>query len=189
MPYPPTRKPQSREKILQSAAKLFTRQGFGQVSIDQIMADAGLTRGAFYSHFADKGSLYAEAMVYAARHRFAYYTASANTDDLLAYLLNTYLSQAHVTEDALPCPLAFLANDVSQRDPQVRNTYTRIYKGLVKRLPTLSRHDPERNACLAVSALMIGGVAVARALDDPAMVGELLAACREASFQILGEPG
>jgi TetR/AcrR family transcriptional repressor of nem operon len=189
MPYPPTHKPQSREKILQSAAKLFTQHGFERVSIDQIMADAGLTRGAFYSHFADKGALYAEAIVYAARHRFTHYLKGAVSGGELPHLLATYLSQAHVTEENIACPLAFLANDVSQRDLSVRNTYTRIYKALVKQLPTLSSKNPERNTCLAVSALMIGGVAIARALNNPALVEELLAACRETSLELLGEAG
>lgn len=185
MPYPSTHKPQSREKILHSAAKLFSHQGFDNVSIDNVMADAGLTRGAFYSHFPDKSTLYAEAITYAAKNRFAKYTRELDPQGRLAVLLSSYLSREHFEQDTNPCPLAFLATDVSHRDPLVRNTYTRVYQGMVKWLDKLSSNSPMREQCLAATALMIGGVAIARALDDSATVDELLAACLQQSLVLL----
>ena len=52
----------TRQKILRSARRLFNRHGFDAMSIDGVMADAGLTRGSFYSYFESKGDLYAEAV-------------------------------------------------------------------------------------------------------------------------------
>ena len=40
-----------RQKIIRSAVRLFNLHGFAAVSIDQIMAGAGLTRGGFYAYF------------------------------------------------------------------------------------------------------------------------------------------
>jgi AcrR family transcriptional regulator len=37
-------------------------RGFDTVSIDDVMADAGLTRGSFYRYFESKGDLYSEAV-------------------------------------------------------------------------------------------------------------------------------
>ncbi len=53
----------TKQKILRSARRLFNRHGFDAVSIDEVMADAGLTRGSFYSYFESKGDLYAEAVI------------------------------------------------------------------------------------------------------------------------------
>lgn len=184
MPYPSTHKPQSREKILHSAAKLFSHHGFDSVSIDQVMADAGLTRGAFYSHFPDKSTLYAEAITYAAKHRFARHARTADPQGRLTALLQGYLSLAHL-EDSNPCPLAFLATDVSHRDPRVRNTYTRTYQGMVKWIAKLSSQPLQREQCLVATALMIGGVAIARVLDDGEIVDELLAACLQHGLALL----
>jgi hypothetical protein len=50
------------EKILESARRLFNNKGFSEVSIDEVMENAGLTRGGFYRHFRDKDELYAEAV-------------------------------------------------------------------------------------------------------------------------------
>jgi AcrR family transcriptional regulator len=52
----PTRE-ETREKLFQAAAEVFEEQGIGAGSIEAIAAAAGLTRGAFYSNFADKDEL------------------------------------------------------------------------------------------------------------------------------------
>jgi TetR/AcrR family transcriptional repressor of nem operon len=186
MPYPSTHKSQTRDRILQSAARLFSWQGFDKVSIDMVMADAGLTRGAFYSHFSDKSALYAEAIAYAARHsQLAKYVPELPAAKGLQMLVEAYLSHEHIGEESFPCPLAFLATDVSQRDPQVRNTYTRVYQGMVTRIGKLLPGQSDRQQRLAATAMMIGGVAIARALDDPATKDELLVACRKFALELL----
>src|ERR1700758_3659660 len=50
------------EKILDSASRLFNRHGFNAVSIDDVMGDAGLTRGSFYTYFSSKTDLYAQSV-------------------------------------------------------------------------------------------------------------------------------
>jgi TetR/AcrR family transcriptional repressor of nem operon len=62
MPYPAEHRYLTRHKIVRGARRLFNRHGFDAVSIDDIMADAGLTRGSFYSYFESKGDLYAETV-------------------------------------------------------------------------------------------------------------------------------
>ena len=49
MPYPAGHREQVRQRIVESARRLFNRHGFDGVSVDSIMAQAGLTRGGFYS--------------------------------------------------------------------------------------------------------------------------------------------
>jgi AcrR family transcriptional regulator len=62
MPYSLKHKRDTRDKILESARRLFNKRGFSEVSIDEVMENAGLTRGGFYRHFRDKDELYAEAV-------------------------------------------------------------------------------------------------------------------------------
>jgi TetR/AcrR family transcriptional regulator, transcriptional repressor for nem operon len=62
MPYPAGHTAAVRAEIIDSARMLFNRYGFDNVSIDQIMSGAGLTRGGFYSHFKSKSDLYAEVL-------------------------------------------------------------------------------------------------------------------------------
>lgn len=62
MPYSPEHKCETRQKILESARRLFNKKGFSEVSINEVMENAGLTHGGFYRHFRDKAELYAEAV-------------------------------------------------------------------------------------------------------------------------------
>jgi TetR/AcrR family transcriptional repressor of nem operon len=184
MPYPVHHKPRTRERIVNSAAKLFSRAGFDNVSIDQIMLDAGLTRGAFYSHFADKSALYAEAIQHTSQQRFKRYTENFGTEKITPFI-EAYLSSEHLNAD-LPCALGFLVTDISQRNQQVRDTYTQVYERLLKGLASLGTdHTRTQQQCLAASALLIGGVAIARALNNETLIQELLEACKQVSHEVL----
>ena len=52
----PTRD-ETRDRLFTAAADVFASRGIGATTIEQIAEAAGLTRGAFYSNFADKDDL------------------------------------------------------------------------------------------------------------------------------------
>jgi AcrR family transcriptional regulator len=54
---PERRRQRTREALLDAAAAVFARRGFGGASLDEIAETAGYTRGAIYKHFADKAEL------------------------------------------------------------------------------------------------------------------------------------
>ena len=62
MPYPPSHRVGVKRKIIDSARKLFNRYGFESVSVNQVMAGAGLTHGGFYTYFQSKSDLYSEVL-------------------------------------------------------------------------------------------------------------------------------
>jgi TetR/AcrR family transcriptional repressor of mexJK operon len=51
-----------RAAILEAAKRLFARDGFGGASMDQIAAEAGVSKLTVYSHFGDKEALFTEAV-------------------------------------------------------------------------------------------------------------------------------
>lgn len=51
-----------RAAVLEAAKRMFTTHGFDGVSMDQIAAEAGVSKLTVYSHFGDKDSLFAEAV-------------------------------------------------------------------------------------------------------------------------------
>src|SRR5262249_37874111 len=57
MPYTAQHKLATRQKILESARRLFNTKGFAAVSIEEVMTEAGLTHGGFYRHFSGKDEL------------------------------------------------------------------------------------------------------------------------------------
>ncbi|WP_024333788.1 TetR/AcrR family transcriptional regulator [Desulfotignum balticum] len=48
----------TEETILKKSLRLFVRKGYHGTSINDIMVEVGLTKGAFYSHFDSKGDLF-----------------------------------------------------------------------------------------------------------------------------------
>ena len=54
--------PGKRAAILEAARQLFTRVGFAGASMDQIAAEAGVSKLTVYSHFGDKDKLFVEAV-------------------------------------------------------------------------------------------------------------------------------
>ncbi len=51
---PPTN---AREKLLEAAVRLIRARGFAATSVDQLCAEAGVTKGAFFHHFRSKEAL------------------------------------------------------------------------------------------------------------------------------------
>ncbi len=191
MPWPNEQKERSREKILQSAFSLFAARGYDKVTISDVMREAQMTHGAFYNHFRSKQELYAEAI--GAGARASALTKLQRTEasgvDLMTELLRIYLNEAHVRQEHSPCPMAFLATDVANGEAEVRGAYTQVFRRLIAFMnKTLPADTPQRRErALALAAMMIGGVAVSRALDDERTVKELLRACRVMGEGMVGE--
>jgi len=189
MPYTKQHKVETRKKILESAINLFTSKGYDQVSIDELMQHANLTRGAFYAHFKNKQALYAQAIIAGVRKsRIREKKPTSMTNQEWAKnLLGSYLSMEHVNQESDPCPLAFLVTDVANKEPQVKQAYTRIYKQLNLVLQKLYGEPSENKEqdILAITAMMIGGVAIGRALNDSETSEKLLDSCRKTAHELL----
>jgi AcrR family transcriptional regulator len=52
------RSEETRSRILESAIKLFSKRGYNKASVDDICAEAGISKGAFYHHFESKQALF-----------------------------------------------------------------------------------------------------------------------------------
>jgi AcrR family transcriptional regulator len=53
---------QTRERLLEAAERVFLRRGFQGSSVEEIAAEAGFSRGAFYSNFESKDQLFVELL-------------------------------------------------------------------------------------------------------------------------------
>jgi AcrR family transcriptional regulator len=56
------RQAQTRQDLLNAAARVFVNRGFTGSSVEEISAEAGYTRGAFYSNFRSKNELFVELL-------------------------------------------------------------------------------------------------------------------------------
>ena len=56
------RQVQTRQELLDAGARVFIKRGFTGSSVEEISAEAGYTRGAFYSNFRSKNELFVELL-------------------------------------------------------------------------------------------------------------------------------
>jgi len=192
MSYRPEHAVQTRARVIESARRLFNRHGFEQVTIDQIMADAGLTRGAFYHHFRSKSELYAAAVAsFATCNPFAIRT----TDDadklpdpraLARMLVELYLSDETLQNIDLHCPLYALPSDVARAGLKPQEAYTSLIRGMghVYRTALKGVRDAPRRA-EAMVALCVGGMVLARTTNDPDLRRSLRASARHQALALL----
>lgn len=183
-----THKERTRERILDSASCLFRDKGYNGVSIDAIMADAGLTRGGFYAHFKSKANLFAAVM--SREHGFTRVLRRLRTeagDEDVRHAIEFYLSRNNLDEIGRDCPSVSLSSDVARVGGEVRTANTQTLTDL---LDEFERHVPAgesdaRGRGAAALALCIGGVVLARAMDSNHASDELLDAATRYAKQVM----
>jgi AcrR family transcriptional regulator len=172
MPYPPEHRQRTRERIVRSGQVMFNRHGFDAVSIDQIMAHAGLTRGGFYKYFGKKSDLYAEAVGMALREipvcRLPGVTVDLAAADAARQVIRAYLSREHQENLDVSCPMVTVPSDVARGDMAVKLVFEKVFKALVDLFSMGLRHDgsPARQRALVMAGICVGGMVVARSLAD-----------------------
>lgn len=192
MPYPAEHKQRTRGRIVESARRLFNRYGFEQVSIDQIMSGAGLTRGGFYHHFQSKDQLYAAAVSsFVTCNPFAVKASQARTPirdprRLARMLVDLYLSDEVLDNVDLHCPLYALPCDVARAGLSPQQAYTDLISGMAEvfRQALAGVRDAERRAHTIVS-LCVGGMVLARTTNDPTLRQSLRAAAKQQALALL----
>jgi TetR/AcrR family transcriptional repressor of nem operon len=178
-----TRKTRSHEAIVATAAKLLRENGTDGVSVDGLMADAGMTRGGFYAHFDDK-----EALVVAALERaFDEQRAVLIRDGvkgraLLEGMLARYLSREHLEHPGLGCPVPPLAGEIARAPKAVKAVFRTNLLRLVRLMS--ERIGKDEDEMLAVCAMAVGAVTIARAVGDEEIAMAMLAAARRHLLRI-----
>ncbi len=180
-----TAKDQTHERIVSVTARAIRRTGYDGTGVAELMKEAGLTHGAFYTHFASREALLAEATERAcAESAAAAAKAVAATphDQALQSMLAAYLSEAHLENVERGCPLAALASETPRQTPEVRRATTRYIKEMIdlvaRQLPNWGQPEAHDRA-LVTMATLVGAVMLARSVDEPALAGRLLDTARQ----------
>jgi TetR/AcrR family transcriptional regulator, transcriptional repressor for nem operon len=188
MPYSKEHKEKTRARIVDAARRLFNRHGFAGVSIDDIMAEAGLTRGGFYNHFGTKEELYAAVVsqVIDGTPASNWSRGECNASDTIPEFVTAYLSREHLENREDCCSLMALPSDVARGGKPVKRAYRQVFEYMVENLQKDLSGSDARQRGLAIAALCIGAMTVARAIDDKALAREIREAARKTAFSVAG---
>ena len=193
MPYPDGHRDKTRKRIVDSARRLFNRHGFENVSLDSIMAGAGLTRGGFYNYFQSKSDLYAEVLG-------CFFTdpewkncwegveVDLQSGDAAPQVIRAYLSQQHYEDVENSCPMVALPTDVSRSGHKAKRAFETVFAGMVSVLERSAgeRRQKAHATAQAVAALCVGGMVVARAMENRVSADALLGACMQVALELGG---
>lgn len=176
----------NRERIVETAARLFRQKGYDGIGVVDLMKSAGLTHGGFYGHFASKEDLLAEATAHAFKtsvERWRERAAAAPNapETAMAGIGDSYLSVRHRDGPESGCSITSLGADIARLGPKVRQALTEGAKGQIAVLEQLVPGEDEaakRRRALATYAAMVGAIVLARAVDDDALSLEILEAAR-----------
>jgi TetR/AcrR family transcriptional repressor of nem operon len=191
VPYPAGHRIAKREAIVHSARKLFNRHGFDNVSLKQIMAGAGLTHGGFYSYFKCKSDLYTEVLDCFFtnpnwKSRWKGLEVDLCSSDAGQQIVRAYLSRQHYDNVEHCCPMVALPSDVRRSDKGVRSAFETVFAAMVNALEGSLKngHGPRHAKAQAIAALCVGGMVLARAMNNGAVADDLRDACLAVALEL-----
>ncbi|GAA3524878.1 TetR/AcrR family transcriptional regulator [Aeromicrobium panaciterrae] len=177
MRYDIEHKPATRQRILASAGRRLKEDGIDRSGIATLMADAGLTNGAFYSHFSSKQELVAAAVAEQLSGQAAAFRAYGSTPVALEHFIRSYLTEWHLGHRADGCPSAALLDEIGRCNESTRATYTDALMSLVDDMAVAVGSGDvaaERAKTLSIYAMLVGTMQLARAVTDPNLATALL---------------
>jgi TetR/AcrR family transcriptional repressor of nem operon len=167
----------TRQRILETAGRRLKRDGIDGSGIATLMADAGLTNGAFYAHFASKQELVATAVADQLRNQRESLGTLAPGRAGVEQYVREYLSVQHRDNPDDGCPSAALLDEIGRCTQATKRAYTDGLLAMVDDIAArLAPQDPSsaRAKTLSVFALMVGTLQLSRALADPQLADAVL---------------
>ncbi len=122
---------ETKKKIVATAAAEFRIRGFDNVSVADLMAQAGLTHGGFYRHFETKEKLVSEAIeecfqlinVVWPKH------IKRHSKEGLKYIVSRYLSSKYLNNPEESCAFVVLGSDIARASEETRAVASRRSRG------------------------------------------------------------
>jgi len=187
----------TRERILEVAESSVLAKGFGATSIEEVIAEAGITKSGFFYHFRDKNELAHELLrrYIAEDHRILdelFGRASELSDDPLQSFLIALKMMAEVMGD-LPgghpgCMIASICYQERLFDRRVvdlnreaiESVNTRVREHLEVISAIYQQREPLDLDVMAemLSCIIDGGIIMAKVTGDPARLSKQILAYR-----------
>jgi TetR/AcrR family transcriptional repressor of nem operon len=180
----------TRQRIVEAAGRRFKRNGIDGSGVATLMADAGLTNGAFYAHFASKDDLIAAAVAEELGRQRESFITQAGEPGGLEQLVRSYLSVEHRDNPDRGCPSAALLDEIGRCTDATKQAYTEGLLAVTDGIAAqLTPDDPPsaRVQTLSVVAMMFGTLQLSRALTNRALADQVLEQGIDNALVLLGQ--
>jgi AcrR family transcriptional regulator len=170
-------KQQTRQLIIETAGRRFKRDGIDGSGIATLMADAGLTNGAFYAHFASKNDLVATAVADQLAEQRASFSELAPGRAGVEQYVRIYLSIQHRDNPETGCPSAALLDEIGRCTEGTKRAYTDGVLAVIDDIAARLAPDDPQSALvktLSIFAMMVGTLQLSRSLADRQLADAVL---------------
>ena len=184
MGFSQAQKAESRQRVLDVAARQIREHGLEALGVADCMRSAGLTHGAFYGHFSSREALIRAALEQVltkgqTRLRSRTADAAEHAKTPLEAIADAYLNPTHADNPGTGCALCALAGDTVHATADVKALYTTYLRQLAEHLTQAAaggRESENQAVGLGVVATIVGAITLARAVDDRELALSILTA-------------
>lgn len=129
---------ETKRKLVDAGAKLMRARGYNATTVDDICADAGVTKGGFFHYFKSKDDIARAALAYFHEARVREYEVAPFrklTDPLdrvfgrLDFVAELYGGKSQVTKG---CLIGVLAQELSFANPEIRDVCDNFFSRVVR---------------------------------------------------------
>ena len=158
-------KEQKRKELLDISGQIAKKNGFAATGVDTFMKAAGVTSGAFYSHFSSKNDLFKALLENELQNSIQLWQDNPfeDAEQWIEFELNRYLSLSHVERPDYGCVLPALASEVARSDLQLKQAYQ---AELIRGQQIFKHHLGSEEKAWAVLCQLIGAIIMARSIAD-----------------------
>lgn len=170
---------ENRRHVIEVAGRLFRERGVDGIGLNDLMAAAGLTRGAFYGQFDSKEALVVEASERALAGNAQRWSAviAESPEHPFAAVVAFYLSNRHRQAIGNGCALAALAADAARSGAALGPVFEAGVEAHLGILASLQSELPEEEAqdrAIATLATMVGALLLSRAVGGTSLSARIL---------------
>ena len=190
MRYEKGHKETTRRHILDVASGQFRESGVAAVGLAGIMEAAGLTNGAFYTHFESKEDLVRAVLVDALTRRERKHRANLEAKSGLEATIRDYLSTRHRDGAGSGCPTAALVAEVARHPKKTRDAFTERMSAIISLVAAQIGEGTtaeRRRHAIAIYGMMVGALQLSRAVNDKQLSEEILEGAIDAALGLAGE--
>lgn len=186
MRYSAQHKAETRKHLLKTSGALAKKNGFSASGVDALMEAAGLTSGAFYSHFDSKAALFTELIEHElgnSLNMIAVDEAGHTGKDWAEHQLRRYLTWKHVQSPQSGCAIPSLGAEIARADKTTRKKFEEALKRAHE--VWASQVNDDKMAWAAIAQL-VGAILLARAMATEKTGKEVLEASKELLEKTIG---
>ncbi len=194
MRYTTEHKVETHARIVKKASARLREKGAHGIGVADLMREAGLTHGGFYSHFESRDALVIEAFTYAMDRSIENWRKIATEKppaERFETLVTRYLTPAHRDSPGQGCAVPSLGADIARENPKTRKAFAakleKMIEMMAANLPDSGPKAARRQAMASLST-MIGALLMSRIAGTGDLSDDILRAGRDAALAVSAVP-